>query len=466
MIERVKKIRAWLDDRGGLLKMAAPLLEHPVPPRLGWMYVLGSMTLIALVIQIFTGIALATMYIPSVSQAYETLQFLTNEDATGRLLRGMHYWGASAMVLCVGMHMMQVFLAGAYKYPRELNWISGVILLFLILALGFTGQLLRWDQNAVWSVIVGAKQAGKIPVVGDALARFILGGENMGGTTLSRFFSIHVFILPATMILLLSYHLYLVIRNGISEPPKVGRPVDPKKYKEWYHGLLQKEGVPFWPDPAWRDLIACAGVIISVALLAWFLGPPELGSPPDPTLIDADPRPDWYLIWYFALLALTPPALENVVIVAAPAVLGIVLLALPIFFNHGERHPLRRPWSVAIVLLTSLTIGTLWLKGQESHWSPDFDTKPLPASAIGAESGPAFEGARIFHERGCQYCHAIEGYGGKRGPDLSTIGDRLDAAQLNLRILNGANNMPAYASSLSQSDLDFLVNFLLTRKSQ
>ncbi len=458
-----QKISAWLEDRCGLASSLRTLALHPIPPKTGWMYVFGSATLVALLVQIITGIALATQYVPSASQAYETLQYLTHYDAVGRLLRGMHYWGASSMVLLMGLHLTQVFLAGAYKFPREMNWISGVALLGLVLALAFTGQLMRWDNNAIWSVIVASEQAARIPGLGEWIARFLLGGNTLSASTLSRFFALHVFILPGLIFLLLSLHLYLVMRHGISEPPQKDHPVDPKTYRRWYQDYLKTHGEPFWPNAAWKDAVIGATLILAITLLAWFVGPPDLDAPPNPANLQTSPRPDWYFLWYFAVLALSPHHLENYLMVFAPALIGMSLLMLPLISNRGERHPLRRPWSVGIVILTYLSIGSFWILGYRSDWSPDFDTPPLPANLLAFDTENLLEGAQLFRERGCQYCHSIAGYGGKRGPDLSHIADRLTRPQLILRINNGGYNMPAYAATLSSEDLEKIADFLMSR---
>lgn len=463
----LKKVWEWFDARTDASKVVGPVMRHPVPPSgkwSGWMYVFGSATLVAFLIQVFTGIALATAYVSSAGQAFESLQWITNEAFLGRVLRGMHYFGASAMVLLVGIHMIRTFLTGSYKFPRELNWVVGVLLLGLTILMGFTGQLLRWDQNGVWSTIVAAEQAGRVPIVGPLLARFILGGQTVGGATLSRFFAYHVFFIPAVIFAMVALHLVLVLRHGISEKPSSSRPVDPKTYRAWYEDMLHREGVPFWPDAAWRDVVFGFLVVATIIFLAWRIGPPALTTPPDPTIIQAYPRPDWYLLWYFAVLAQMPPAAENFVIIGAPLLAGVCLLILPLIFDTGHRAPARRPWAVASIGLIVVMVGTLWIQGKRSPWSPDFEPQPLPASVVQAATPEIASGARFFESKGCQFCHAISGLGGQRGPDLTTVADRLSAQQMTLRILNGGYNMPGFASSLMPNEVTALVAFLQTRK--
>jgi ubiquinol-cytochrome c reductase cytochrome b subunit len=452
-----------LDDRTGLLTWARGVLAHPVPPRTGWWYVFGSATFLAFMLQVVTGVALATAYVPSAGDAYASLQFITEQAVMGRFLRGLHYFGASAMVVLIGVHVARVYLMGAFKYPRELNWVTGAILLLLTLALAFTGQLLRWDQTAVWSVIVAAAQAGRLPVVGQDVARFLLAGDTVGGATLSRFFAFHVFFIPALVFLVVGLHLMLVLRHGISERPKPGDPVDKATYRAKYDALLRREGVPFWPDAAWRDAVFGAAVVAVVAVLALTIGPPELGQQPDPSILQAYPRPDWYFLWYFAVLALTPTHLETVVIVLGPLIFGAILLLVPVF-NTGERSVARRPWAAIVVLLIVSTIGIFWAAGEKAPWSPDFAAKPLPASVVRDTTPAVVEGARLFYTKGCEFCHAIDGRGGKRGPDLSQVSTRMTPLEIVGRITNGGPNMPAFTQTLTPEQIQAIVAFLATRK--
>ena len=352
----IAKIWNWFDDRSGFSEVVLPMLKHTVPRDARWWYVFGSATLCAFIVQILSGIALAMIYVPGGDVAYESLKYITEEATLGYMVRGMHYYGATAMVTLAVIHMVQVFLHAAYKYPRELNWMSGVVLLFVVLGMAFTGQLLRWDANGVWSVTVAAEMAGRAPLVGPQISRFILGGETVGGSTLSRFFAIHVFVLPALIFMAVGLHLLLIFRHGISEMPKADDPVEPATYKKEYEARLKRTGVPFWPVAMWRDVVFSTLVVGVILGCAIFLGPPTLGPSPDPANIHANPMPDWYFWWYFAVLSMLPPELETWIILGLPILALVVLLVLPLLFNKGHRAPSKRPWAICTVIfgLTAL----------------------------------------------------------------------------------------------------------------
>jgi len=302
-----------------------------------------------------------------------------------------------------------------------------------------------------------------MPVFGRDLAQFILAGDTIGGATLSRFFAFHVFFIPALVFGLVGLHLALVLKHGISERPRPGDPVDPDTYRDRYGELLRREGVPFWPDAAWRDVVFGAATVATVVLLAIVVGPPALGRPPDPSILEAYPRPDWYFLWYFAVLAMLPQNLETVIIVLGPLLFGAFLLLVPLF-NRGERSVRRRPWAAGLVIFIWTTIGVFWFAGERADWSPDFSAPKLPASVVAGLDSTAATGAALFHDKGCEFCHAMAGFGGKRGPDLSEVASRMTRDQLVARITNGGPNMPAYARSMSPAEVQAIVAFLATRR--
>ncbi|MCC7366826.1 MAG: cytochrome b N-terminal domain-containing protein [Chloroflexi bacterium] len=460
----LKRAWAWLDDRIGWSSAIWPIVVHPVP-KVNWWYVLGSATLIAFIVQVVTGVALAFTYVPAPNAAYESLDFITNRAVFGNVVRGLHYWGSSAMVVLAFAHLAHVFLIGAFKFPREVNWLTGVVLLGMTLAMAFTGQLLRWNQDAYWAVSLMASMASRVPLVGDLLVDIIIAGQTVGGATLTRFYATHVFLIPAAMFVLVGLHLYLVIRHGVSEMPRPGRPVNPKTYRQEYDELLHRDGIPFWPDFAWKDVVFALVTGSLVLLLAVVLGAPELGPQANPTNLEAHPKPDWYFLWLFALLSYAPPALESLVIVGLPLLLGILLVIVPFTAPAGERSWKRRPWAVATVVFFGLSAGALMWQGHRSPWAPVLHAE-VPASVSGDLRGDAARGSALFASEACLACHLVGGAGGQRGPDLTFVGDRLTREQLIWRILYGGNNMPAYGQMLSPDDLDALVAFLSERRSR
>ena len=215
------RISEWLDERTGWRGDWTAVFLRKIP-KVNWAYTLGSATLFTVVLQFITGILLTLYYVPDPQQAYASVDYITNELSFGWLIRGLHHWGASAMVLLVILHMVRVIFSGAYKYPREVTWITGVGLLLLTFAFGFTGYLLPWDQRAYWATVVGSEIGAVPPIIGDGIKDVMLGGPEISGLTLSRFFGAHVWVLPSLLLLLVGVHLFLVVRHGISAPPRRG----------------------------------------------------------------------------------------------------------------------------------------------------------------------------------------------------------------------------------------------------
>ncbi len=213
------KFADWLDERVGWRQVWEAIFLRKIP-KVNWFYTLGSATLFLAINQAVTGILLTIYYVPTPDHAYDSVQYITTQVAMGWLIRGLHHWGASAMVVVVVLHMLRVIFYGAYKYPREVTWMTGVLLLLIVVGFGFTGYLLPWDQKAFWATTVGTRIAATPPIVGDYLLRIMRGGPELSAVTLARFFGAHIWVLPAALMLLISIHLYLVIKIGISAVPK------------------------------------------------------------------------------------------------------------------------------------------------------------------------------------------------------------------------------------------------------
>jgi len=462
----LRAVAGWLEARTGLAGALTPAVTHPVPRRTAsWWYVFGSATLALFVLQVATGICLALVYVPAADQAYQSLQYLNEHAAFGAYLRAVHFWGSNGMVFVLTLHMLQVFLFGAYKYPRELTWIAGVLLLLCTLGMAFTGQILRWDQDAYWGLGIGASIAARAPVVGDTLVHVLLGGPIIAGRTLSRFFALHVFVIPGTLIALTGLHLWLVLRLGVNEWPMPGRLVDRETYQARYQADVHRDGVPFFPVAAQKDMVATGVVILAVLACAAIFGPNGPHGVPDPTITDAAPRPDFYFLSLFALLALLPPWTETAVLLVGMPIAIIVLLAVPLLAPTGEKSWRRRPVAVLSALLVVLVVATLAALGVTSPWSPVMDAGTsiaTPVAYVKGRSPLELQGALVIQNKQCRNCHPLGGEGGARGPALDGVATRLTRDQLIRQVLQGDGNMPAYGKNLAPAEVNALVAFLET----
>lgn len=454
----------WFEFRLGIKDQVTHSLMHPVPPKTGYWYVFGSAAMTLLMLQLVTGVLLVTVYVPSAEQAYESIQYLNYEQYLGWLLRAMHFWGSTLMVIMVTLHMMQVFIFGAFKYPRELTWVIGVFLFALTLGMGFTGQVLRWDQDAYWGVGVGASMAGRVPLIGPQVVQVLLGGPTIGGETLTRFYALHVFVLPGALLGLLAVHLHLVMRQGVSSMPAAGKTADPEVYDEQYKKDLAI-GEPFWPDPILKDGIFSALTLLLVFTLSVTIGPFGPSGPPDPTVIDANPRPEWFIMPLFGLLSLCPPEMETFVMLVFPALVFAVLLVVPFVAGRGERSPTKRPIAIACVAVIFIFTMVLGRAGFNSSWSPvmtAWSGDPVPVHLIEGRSPVELMGAAVLQNKNCRNCHSLDEIGGHRGPDLTNVASRLTDQELVRQVIQGGGDMPAYGVQLSPAEVEALVAYLMT----
>jgi len=464
------KLKQWIDHRLGLAKPIVEAAEHPIPASsASWWYVFGSAATVLLGLQVITGILLALVYVPSASEAWNSLQFLNHNITLGWFLRAVHGWGSNFMIAIVLIHMTQVFLFGAYKFPRELTWIVGVLLLLLTLGMAFTGQVLRFDQDAYWGLGIGASISSRVPGVGALLVHALLGGPIIGGATLSRFFALHVFVIPGILLASIGVHVWMVLRLGINEWPMPGRLVRKSTYERQYHELVQKNGMPFVPDAAWKDAVFAAAVLLAVIACAFFFGPFGPSGQPDPTIIQTAPKPDFAFLFIYAVLAFLPPSLETPFLLIVPVIVIGALLLLPLVAGEGEKHWSRRPVAVLMVALIAVTLGVFTRLGTYTPWSPIMDawtSDPTPTQYLRGRTPLERQGALVLQEKQCRDCHSLGGLGGLRGPSLDSIAARMTEDQITRQVLQGGGNMPSYGNALNPAETTALVHFLLTLRGQ
>jgi ubiquinol-cytochrome c reductase cytochrome b subunit len=460
------QIGDWFDRR---LQLAAPIREvseHPVPRNTAsWWYVFGSAALVVFILQLVTGILLALIYVPSGGEAWSSLQALNHDVTLGWFIRALHGWGSNFMVAIVLIHMVQVFLFGAYKFPRELTWIVGVFLLLMTLGMAFSGQVLRFDQDAYWGLGIGASIASRVPIAGPAIVKLMLGGPIIAGATLSRFFTLHVFVIPGMLIGFVCIHLLMVLKLGINEWPMPGRLVKKATYTAEYHELTKNDGAPFVPYAIWKDMFFAAFILLAVAACALYFGPFGPTGRPDPTIIQTVPKPDYFFLWLYALLSLLPPSLETPALLIGPVIAIAALLLLPFLSGEGEKSWRRRPIAVLTILLIAISLGTLTHLSGFTPWSPHMNAwsgDPVPERFLHGTTALQRQGALVFQVKQCRNCHSLGELGGQRGPALDSVAVRLTQDQLIRQVIQGGGNMPAYGKNLSPSQTTALVAFLET----
>jgi ubiquinol-cytochrome c reductase cytochrome b subunit len=456
----------WLEYRLGLIKPMAHAAAHRTPSNsASWMYVFGSAATVLLMLQVVTGILLALVYSPSANEAWGSLQFLNHNIALGWYLRALHGWGSNFMVAIVLIHMVQVFLFGAYKFPRELTWMVGVVLLLLTLGMAFTGQVMRFDGDAYWGLGIGASIASRVPIIGAPLVHLVLGGPIIGAATLSRFFTLHVFVIPGLLLAGAGVHIWMTLLHGVSDWPMPGRIVTRSTYEREYQELTAKTGIPFVPDAAWKDAVFAAAILFAVMACAFFFGPFGPSGQPDPTIIQTAPKPDMPFLWIYAVLAFLPPSIETPIMLIVPVLAIAVMLLLPLVAGEGERHWARRPVAVLMVAVIAVSLAIFTRLGTQTPWSPEmtaWTSDSVPPKYLLNRSPLERQGALVLQNKQCRNCHSLNGVGGQRGPALDAIASRMTEDQMLRQVLQGGGNMPAYGNALNPSETKALVSFLMT----
>ncbi|MDO8580711.1 MAG: cytochrome bc complex cytochrome b subunit [Candidatus Omnitrophota bacterium] len=337
-------ISHWINERFEVEKIKGPLkkqLEKPLPGHVSWFHTLGSMSFFLFISQVLTGILLLVYYRPTVDEAFQSVKFITTQAYMGWLYRQIHAWGANLMIIIVFLHMLRTFVTGSFKKPREITWIIGVFLFILTLVFGFTGYLLPWNQLAYWATTVGTEIAGAIPFVGEWIKTLLRGGPNVGGETLSRFFVVHVIILPWTVFFLIAIHLFFVRWQGIATMD----PVDQAKE------LKPEKSIPFFPHHALKE-----GIVFFI-LLGWMitlsvLMPFELGEVANPLVTPLAIKPEWYFLPMYQVIKYFSKLAGIFVVSLAP----LFLLVWPFLDKSKERHPLKRPVSMTIGVLVVFSL--------------------------------------------------------------------------------------------------------------
>jgi ubiquinol-cytochrome c reductase cytochrome b subunit len=433
----VKSFLSWVEDRTGLSSFVEDFFKEEVPASSGWHQVFGSVALFSLSVQFLTGILLAFNHAPQPGEAWYSVRYIMTEVSGGALVRGLHHWGASMMVILVVLHMAQVAIWGAYKKPREATWLVGVLLLLLTLGFGLTGYLLTWDNRAYWATVVTLQIMSLPPVVGD-LTLQVLGSEGgrVGAATFQRFYALHVILLPAATAALAGIHLYLVRKHGVA--PQPGDEEKPKKQ--------------FYPEQVFKDSVAIFVAFSILFLLAATVEAP-LGRMADPNDTSFVPRPEWYFLFLFQMLKFFEGSLEIVGAVILPTIAMLLLAALP-FIDSGKARKLsQRTTAIGVVALCAV----VWsgLTGAAVISTPDNHVHAPGAGEAWAEATPAqLAGLAYFRELECGKCHNLAPGGEPvTGPTFTAVGD-VDASAFKAHVEQyAANAIQREALAILASDL-------------
>jgi len=449
----MRKIIDWIEHRTGLETAVRNFLYEDIPASSGWHQIIGSAAVFFFIIQVFTGGLLAFNFAPTPGDSYNSVRYIMTELTGGHLIRGLHHWGASMMLIIVVLHMLQVFLYGAYKKPREATWMVGCVLLLITLVFGLTGYLLPWDNRAYWGTMVTAQITGSAPIAGPYLTRLLGSEAGVSRVTFSRFYALHTILLPPLVIILIGIHIYLVRKHGVA--PAVGDTAPRRK---------------FFPEQVFKDTVGVAIAFIILFTLAVVAEAP-LGKLADPTDTAFIPRPEWYFLFLFQTIKFFKGPLETVGTVVLPGIAVLILFLVP-FIDRGPMVRLgKRTFAFGIAILgilawTSLTTAAVMTTPPSPEENGLIATSE-PETSIQAWqhlSPEELQGLALFRKENCKACHPG---GGKQGigPDLTKLpADHRNAAWLVPHFQNPSKVVPGSSMppvQLKDPELTALSAFVL-----
>ena len=448
MMEIKRRIFAWFDHRTGLESAIRNFLYEEIPGSSGWRQVFGSVAVFLFMVQAFTGILLAFNYAATPGDAYNSVKYIVTEVTGGRLIHGLHHWGASMMIVVVVLHMTQVFLFGGYKKPREATWMVGVVLLLITLAFGLTGYLLPWDNRAYWGTVVSTQIASQAPLLGSCLKRLLGTDGSVGVVTFARFYALHVLILPQLITSLIVFHIYLVRKHGVAPAPNETGPTR-----------------KFFPEQMLKDVVAVFIAFVVLYLMALLVEVP-LGRLADPTDLSYVPRPDWYFLFLFQTLKFFKGSPEPVGSVLLPS-LGVLALFMAPFLDRGKlKKVTQRTTALGVVALAAIAWGALTLAAiKTTPAAQEQQASSMPSAASLNQFSPQeLAGLGYFRQEKCQACHNLSVGPPQAGPNLATAHEHKNAAWMVKHFKNPNQVVPGSTMPpilLSDTNLNALASFLL-----
>ncbi|HUG92898.1 MAG TPA: cytochrome b N-terminal domain-containing protein [Planctomycetaceae bacterium] len=460
--------REWAADRFGWKPLADTVLHRRVASG-AWYFGDGATLALLLGVLVATGAAMSLTYSPGPETAHESVSRLTHDVILGWFVRALHYWAAGVMVVMLFFHLFREILVGGYKAPREGTWLVGVVMLFLVLAMSFTGYVLRWDERGFYAARVAMHTVHNVPVIGERLVLFLQGGDEAGPYMLTRFYAAHVILVPLFLLPLVGYHLYLVMLHGITSPTERRQPVATAEEQRRIYEADKNSpdrGATFYPATMLQSGAMAAVVFAGVVALAVFVGPRDIET--EANLVQRSlPAEEWWFWWYSALIALLPPWLAPAFVVLFPILAFVALVLLPFLDRTPHRGIRNRP--VWCVIVTACVVAMLWLTDlrRRSPWTgwPDPEPPPVPA---GVELAPDVErGRQLFARFGCNSCHPVAGHGRQVGVDLTALGSPRARDEIRDYVLRPPEGvaMPAYqdqidSGRMSREELELIVGFV------